>query len=44
MWKTDFAGLFLKKFEDLKLVKEEKYPYVAEAENVDRMYLLEKTG
>ena len=42
LWKADYANLFIKQFPDLKLVKREKYPYVANPENVDHMYLLEK--
>lgn len=42
MWKANFAGLYQKQFHDLKLVKEQKYPYV-DSENVDNMYLLRKT-
>ena len=45
LWKADFAQLFLANFPELRLVKQELYPYVAAAEqgNTDVMYLLEKT-
>lgn len=42
MWKANFAKLFMDRFPDLKLVKEAKYKYT-NSENVDQMYLLEKT-
>jgi pseudaminic acid biosynthesis-associated methylase len=41
MWKTNFAQLFLDRFDNLRLVKEKKYPYLKNG-NVDHMYLLEK--
>jgi pseudaminic acid biosynthesis-associated methylase len=41
MWKGDFGGMFMKRFPDLKKVKEKKYKYV-DNDNVDIMYLLEK--
>ena len=46
LWKANFAQLFLDQFPELRLVKQEFYPYVSEAErgNVDSMYLLEKAG
>jgi pseudaminic acid biosynthesis-associated methylase len=46
LWKANFAGLFLEHFPELRLVKQEFYPYVSEAErgNVDSMYLLEKVS
>ena len=40
-WKTDFARLFLERFRDLKLIKEERYKYL-DNDNVDAMFLLEK--
>ena len=45
LWKADFAQEFCKRFPDLKLVYKQFYPYtsVAEAGNVDYIYLLEKT-
>lgn len=42
MWKSNFASLFLNRFDNLKLVKQEKYPYITNQNNVDHMYLLEK--
>ena len=44
LWKTDFAGLFMERYKDLRLVKEERYVYLDNPENVDAMYLLEKLG
>ncbi|MEK3719066.1 pseudaminic acid biosynthesis-associated methylase [Paenibacillus sp. FSL H8-0034] len=41
MWKANFAQLFIDRYPDLKLVKEQKYKYVYN-DNVDQMYLLEK--
>ncbi|HEY8669331.1 MAG TPA: pseudaminic acid biosynthesis-associated methylase [Terriglobales bacterium] len=43
LWKTDFAGLYLKEFKDLELVRLEYLPYL-EGTNVDCMFLLRKTG
>jgi len=42
MWKADFAGMFMKRFSDLRLAREEKYRYLKNVNNVDQMYLLEK--
>ncbi|SRR6266498_3522078 len=44
LWKADYARIFVDRFSDLKLVKKEFYPYVAEREKgiADCMYLLEK--
>jgi len=42
LWKTDFAGLYLKRFPGLKLVKQKKYPYKTN-DNVDVMFLLERS-
>ena len=44
LWKADFAKLFIKRYKDLKVVKEEKYVHLDNPENVDAMYLLEKLG
>lgn len=44
LWKTNFAKLFVDRFSDLKLVKEERIPYVGHPELVDSMFLLEKVG
>lgn len=41
-WKNDFSRKFLRKFPDLRLIKERKLKYLHE-ENVDSMFLLEKT-
>ena len=43
LWKADYAGLYLKSFNDLKLIKEEKLKYLND-DNRDVMYLLEKKG
>ena len=42
LWKADFAGLFMERHNDVKLVKEEKYVYFDNPDNIDTMYLLEK--
>lgn len=44
LWKADYGGLIRDQFGNMKLVKQEFYPYVTENEkgNVDFMYLLEK--
>ena len=44
LWKANYGRLMRDQFKTLTLVKEEKYPYITEAEkgNVDFMYLLEK--
>ena len=41
LWKTDFANLFLKRFSDLKLVKEKHFKYLNN-DNVDAMFLLQE--
>ncbi|KRE97954.1 methyltransferase type 11 [Paenibacillus sp. Soil766] len=41
MWKGNFAQLFLERFPDLKVVKDQKFPY-QKTSNVDQMFLLEK--
>jgi pseudaminic acid biosynthesis-associated methylase len=43
LWKTDFPSLFTSRFPDLRVVKRELYPRTG-TENVDVMYLLERTG
>lgn len=43
LWKGDFARLFMERHKDLKLVKEEKYAYLDNPENVDAVYLLQKS-
>ncbi|KAF5425199.1 Ubiquinone/menaquinone biosynthesis C-methylase UbiE [Candidatus Methanomarinus sp.] len=42
LWKTDFANLFLDRFPDLKLIKDEKYPYLKDKKLVDQVFLLKK--
>ena len=42
LWKTDFAKLFLDRFPDLKLVREERYPYLEDKTLVDQVFLLKK--
>jgi len=44
LWKANFAQLYLDRFPDLKLVKQQLYPYISNNEkgNTDVMYLLEK--
>lgn len=41
LWKTDFAKLYLERFPNLKLIREEKFKYSNE-NNMDSMFLLEK--
>jgi pseudaminic acid biosynthesis-associated methylase len=41
LWKGNFSKLYLDMFPDLKLVKEERFKYVAD-NNCDTMFLLEK--
>lgn len=41
LWKTDFSKLFLSRFGDLELVKEEHFKY-AQNDNVDTMFLIQK--
>lgn len=42
LWKTDYAGQYLNRFDDLELVEELHLPYL-ENSNVDSMFLLHKT-
>jgi pseudaminic acid biosynthesis-associated methylase len=42
LWKNNFGKIYIDTFSDLRLVKEEKYKYL-DNENIDSMYLLEKT-
>ncbi|MBL7859872.1 MAG: methyltransferase domain-containing protein [Cyclobacteriaceae bacterium] len=44
LWKANYGKLLRSQFSNLELIKEEKYPYITQAEkgNVDFMYLLEK--
>jgi pseudaminic acid biosynthesis-associated methylase len=41
LWKTDYAKLYLDRFKDLELVREQRLPYL-HSENVDSMFLLRK--
>ena len=43
LWKAPFAKLYLNKFSDLELVKEQRIKYL-DNNNIDSMFLLEKTG
>jgi pseudaminic acid biosynthesis-associated methylase len=42
LWKADFAALFCQRHPELKPAQIEHYPYLAQPELVDCMYLLEK--
>jgi pseudaminic acid biosynthesis-associated methylase len=46
LWKANFAQLFLDHFPELRLVKQNLYPYINDAErgNQDVVFLLEKTS
>jgi len=41
-WKGNYRKLFLERFPDLRLVREEKYPNLAYPGNFDHVFLLEK--
>jgi pseudaminic acid biosynthesis-associated methylase len=41
LWKTDYAKLYLDRFQDLELAREQRLPYLHN-ENVDSMFLLRK--
>lgn len=41
LWKTNFVKLYMDRFPDLELIKEEKYKYLYN-DNVDSMFLLRK--
>jgi pseudaminic acid biosynthesis-associated methylase len=41
LWKMDYSQMFLARFADLELVREQRLPYL-ENENVDSVYLLRK--
>jgi pseudaminic acid biosynthesis-associated methylase len=43
LWKTNFAKLYLDRFRDLRMVREERYKYL-ENNNQDAMFLLEKAA
>ena len=42
LWKTDFVQLFMKRFKNLELIKEEKLTHIKQPEYIDTMFLLEK--
>jgi hypothetical protein len=42
LWKTDYAALYLDRFKELELVREQRLPYLHNG-NVDSMFLLRKT-
>jgi len=42
LWKTNFVKLYFDRFQDLKLVKEKKYPYPRDKKLVDQVFLLKK--
>lgn len=42
LWKTDFVRLFMKRFKNLELIKEERLTYIEQPEYIDTMFLLEK--
>jgi len=41
LWKMDYAGRYLQRFDDLDLVREQHFPYI-EGSNVDTVFLLRK--
>jgi len=41
LWRGNFAQMYLDRFHDMKLIKQNKYKYVTDS-NVDAMFLLEK--
>src|ERR1700676_1360849 len=41
LWKTDYSRLYLDRFKDLELVREQRLPYLHN-ENIDSMFLLRK--
>lgn len=43
LWKADFCRLYLDQFPDLKLLQEERLPYM-NSPNVDTMFLLQRTA
>lgn len=42
LWKNNFSQVYLNNFNDLKLIKEKKYQYKDNSNNVDTMFLLKK--
>lgn len=43
MWKGDYAAQYLDFFDDLTIIKQEKFEYLT-SQNIDAMFLLEKAG
>jgi len=43
LWKNNFAKLYMERYPDLNLVKEKRLKYL-DSDNVDNMYLLEKSS
>jgi pseudaminic acid biosynthesis-associated methylase len=43
LWKGNFMKLFLNRFPELSVVKDLRFKYL-NGENIDQMYVLEKTG
>ena len=43
LWKGDFAKMFLERFPDLRMVKEKRLPNLDGTNNVDTVFLLEKS-
>jgi hypothetical protein len=41
LWKTDYARLYTQQFQDLELVREERFRYL-ENDNVDTAFLLRR--
>jgi pseudaminic acid biosynthesis-associated methylase len=41
LWKANFAQMYMDLFQNLKLIKEKKFPYIKN-NNLDQMFLLEK--
>ena len=44
MWKANFCDLYLEKFSNLKVVREQRFTYLENSNLVDQMFLLEKTS
>ncbi|MEW6593796.1 MAG: pseudaminic acid biosynthesis-associated methylase [Thermodesulfobacteriota bacterium] len=43
LWKADYAALFMARFPDLKLVRQQLFDCLDEAGTIDKLYLLEKS-
>ncbi len=41
LWKANFARIYMEKFDDLEMIKEEKIKYL-NSENIDSMFILKK--